>query len=371
MIELASSPPSYSARMWVQSGFMIILTALIVITISLIYTAPLSDGSPAPSVAEIIAKVWATKPWALLVMSVALLLIPLIAGWGKCRFRIEPDRLTMISNMPQPFKSGLTDWSVRRDEIRSIELHAVGAQFSIWLITASGTKRFALDPWFRLDRSVESQEQPFRLVLRAARLHERARASSLVGALEESGYAVGYPADEQRVDGFAQAKSGRAVATIAISAALLAVAEILFQSHAYLGSPPWAAIAGSGSVAAALAYGVLKNVEDIQAMEKMAAPLVLGACIALLMWAGAPRINAATADTDVAWIYVYEGDGVFTARIPGPPPLDFEWAHARAASAGWRRGDTLAVPVVRGALGFWQYDRRETYRRVREGERAP
>lgn len=371
MIELVSSPPKLSTRMRVQVGLMVVVTGLIVGTVYLIYTAPLPDGTPAPGAADSLARLWSQKPLMLLGASVALMLMPLVIGWGKCTFRIEPDRLTMTSNLPQPLKNRLTDWSVRRDEIHSIELRAVSGQHAqangLWLVTATGTKRFGASPWYRLDQSVESQEPPLRLVFRMADVIERARASSLVRALEQSGYAVTMPTDAASVDGFARAKSGRAVAAISISAALLAVAEMALHPPAYLGPPPWPAVIGSGVLAAALTYGVLKNVQSIQAPEKMAAPLVLGACIALLMWAVAPRINAATAVTDTEWVFVYDGGGVFIAQSDGPPPLDLFAARGRIAEAGWAPGDTLEVPVVRGALRFWQYDRRTTHSRIENG----
>lgn len=355
MITLVSAPRSLTFRMRLQLGLMIALTALALGVGFWLYWPP-SPGDPPH------------MRWLLIAAVVAVVLLPFTYGWGRSTLRIEPDRLTMSSNLPRLLKSHRTDWTVHREEIRSLTLQRLREHiFTVCLDAQTGIKSLGMLPWYRIDRSVESQELPF-LVLRASEMLERARASALVTALVESGFEVTFPAPEASVDGFARSTAGRAVAAVAIFATLLAVGEALLHPHyAYLGWSQWFAIVGGGALATALAFRVLKNAPGVNAFQQGGGALILGVCVGLLVWCGGPRFNVATAIVNAEWIYEYESAGVFVPLEPGPPPLDLGAARDVAESLGWRQGDKLEVTVIRGAVGVWQYDRRPTHRRIENG----
>lgn len=194
-IELVMVPPRYPKAVRRQFGFGIALVA--VYSVVRIWGA-FDVGWPPDwaYVAGQLVAAFEAAPLKFAILPVMLLSVPLVyQNMKRIRLSIASDAITLQSFLPRPLKFSPTDWTVRREDIQSVELVAkmpqVHATYQVRLRTNGKPRTINVFQWYRLDRDIETQEAvPTRVTFRAATLLAKARTSPLVTALEDAGFTV-------------------------------------------------------------------------------------------------------------------------------------------------------------------------------------
>jgi len=281
------------------------------------------------------------------------------------RLRITPQTLEWSSRVPAWAAFLQPAWRLQRNQIVSVrvDLSRVSQQpraARLRLETKLGPKTIPLFGWYRLGRSVEEQQPISKRSFLTGRWQGDVESLPIVQALRDSG--IEYVVDSKPVaDPLRKSPAGWAIALGSIGAMAYGIFAIINQKYAYAGWTQWLFV---DAVAVLSAWATWRVVRDSRMMrqEKFGGVAAAAAMFGLAVWAGAPGLNAATSDGLHDWAYSYIGEGRFTSLKSGPPILDL--SEYKVFLQNWRTGDEISIPMLRGALGFWQYDRDATVSRL-------
>lgn len=274
------------------------------------------------------------------------------------RLRITPQTVEWSSRVPAWAAFLQPTWQLQRNLILSVRVdlsrvsqlpRAARVRFE----TKLGQKAIPLFGWYRLGRSLESQQPMSKRSFLTGRWQGEVEHLPIVQALRDAG--IEYVVDSTPVaDPFRKSPTGWMVAAGSITVMVYAIYAIINQKYVYAGWSQWLLV---GAVATLVAWVTWRVVRDSRMMrqEKIGGVVAAAAMFGLAVWAGAPAINAATSDGQHDKIYSYAGDGQFVPRELGPPDLNL--SEYRTLIKDWQPGDEMRIPLVHGALGFWQYNR--------------
>lgn len=281
------------------------------------------------------------------------------------RLRITPQSFEWSSRLPTWAAFLQPAWQLQRSQIVSVRVdlsrvsqlpRAARVRFE----TKLGPKAIPLFGWYRLGRSVESQQPISRRSFLTGRWQGDVESLPIVQALRDAG--IEYVVDSTPVtDPLRKSPAGWMVAVGSIAAMAYAMYAIINQKYAYAGWTQWLLVDAVAALAAWVTWRVVRD-SGMMREEKIGGVVAAAAMFGLAAWAGAPALNAATSDGPHDKVYRYAGEGQFVPREPGPPDLNL--SKYRLLIKDWQPGDEISVPLVHGALGWWQYDRDETVSRL-------
>ena len=281
------------------------------------------------------------------------------------RLRITTQTLEWSSRLPAWAAFLQPAWRLQRSQIVSVRVDLsrvsqLPSAARVRFETRLGPKAIPLFGWYRLGRSLESQQPISKRNFLTGRWQGDVESLPIVQAMRDAG--IEYVVDSTPVaDPLRKSPAGWMVAAGSIAAMVYAIYAIINQKYAYAGWTQWLLVDAVAALAAWVTWKVVRE-SRMTREEKIGGVLAAAAMFGLAVWAGAPALNAATSDGPHDKVFSYAGEGHFVPREPGPPDLDL--SDYGMFIKDWQLGDEISVPLVHGALGLWQYDRDVTVSRL-------
>lgn len=365
-IELTTSPHKYPARVKRQLWFVVAFVGVI-IGFQLFLTLGLTGYSwrmLLHKLATMPSHMWATGDWQGALLTVAM---PTV-GWlsyqsQRLTLRITPTSIECKSRLPAWVRGRTSDWQIQRSMLKDIRVDLTGirtvgsAAARLQFVTGDKTRSIRLLGWYRTDRDSETQQAGFRQGFLKTDYRNEVEKLSVFAALKDAGLSPTIVDAAALSDPLRKKPSGWLLALSCIGAVVYGIGTLAFQKDLYAAQPPWWFISVVGGAAGYLAWLVVRGT-NMKRDDKIMGVVAAAAMFALAAWAGAPQLNAVTSDGPHTIAFVYQGDGVFKPERTDVPTLDL--SRYGKSLAKWKPGDHIELYLIRGALGFWQYDRDQT-----------